>query len=462
MKTKIFQLLSIFVAIAMLSGVSVKAQNQAILDALVKKGCLTAQEATEIANETVIVKPNEPSTKTLSVSGLIHSQYDYVATKNDVHYEQQISPSTNPKSTNRFRMRRVDLGATAQLGNGWSGVLNCRVETLWWRSLFNMLETAYVQKDVQGDVLNGSLRIGHQKVSFIREENTPCSTMKTVERSPMTNFFTSGIALSPGSMHSLWSVEDPRSIGLGNRYTGIYWAGNLDDAVQGLHYGLAVVSGTHEYGYVGGSLLTYNPNQLGYYGDISYSTSDENLNFTVGMNIGYQPAGLPALSTTDTDSAMMGYNPYVEFTYKNFSLMTEMAIAHVFNGKVRNSMGGHDNCWPVGVNFMPAYRFDDEWEMVFRYSYLDTNGRGTHISTVLLDGANVPYAYDPSISTMFNRLHSYYIGLNWYIMGDSVKLTAGYEYTDFKKGWEGDGEEGVFVGPGAHVNALRARMQLLF
>ena len=200
-------------------------------------------------------------------------------------------------------------------------MLNCRVETLWWRSVFNLLESR-------------------------------CHRGLSLRCRYLTN--------------PLLSV--------GNRYTGIYWAGNVNDAVQGLHYGLAVVSGTHEYGcYLGGSLPTYNPNQMGYYGDISYSNSCENLGFTVGINIGYQPAGLPALFTTDTDSAIMGYNPYVELAYQNFSLMTELAVARVCNGKMPNSFSVYNDAWPVGINFIPAYKFNDEWEVVFRYSYLDTN-----------------------------------------------------------------------------------------
>ena len=452
MKTKIFKLLSVFVAVAMLGSISASAQNQALLDALVKKGYLTKQDATKIANETVVVKPSQTTTKTLSISGLIHSQYDYVATDEQGDYP-------NPKSTNRFRMRRVDLGATAQLGNGWSGVLNCRVETLWWRSLFNMLETAYVQKDVQWDMLSGSLRMGYQKVPFIREENTPCSSLKTVERSPMTNFFTSGITVVPGVTPPYYMPPGFgfTSIGLGNRYTGIFWAGDLDDSVKGLTYGLAVVAGGKELSYLGGQLLQSTPNQLGYFADVAYTNSYDNMDFTLGVNFGYQPAGLPSAFTTGTDEAVFGVNPYLELGYEGFSLMTELAIAKVSNGKISG-----DNCHPVGLNFIPSYKFNDEWEIVLRYSYLDTNGRGVNPSEVVLDGPDVVLnsSGDPMYPDSFNHIHSYYIGFNWYIMGDSVKLTAGYEHTQFKD--RRNSESLDFDGPSADVNAVRARMQLLF
>ena len=100
---KIKAFFALFIAVWLLSGAVLRAQNQVLLDALVREGYLTQQDVKSIVNETVVVNFSQASTKILSVSGLIHSQYDYVATDDDV------AGVLNPKSTNRFRMRRVGL-----------------------------------------------------------------------------------------------------------------------------------------------------------------------------------------------------------------------------------------------------------------------------------------------------------------------------------------------------------------
>ena len=85
-------------------------------------------------------------------------------------------------------------------------------------------------------------------------------------------------------------------------------------------------------------------------------------------------------------------------------------------------------------------------------------GRGINPAEILLDAPEI--LPDPSGSPMtFDRIHSYYIGFNWSIAGDAVKLTGGYEYTACKKRWNGDwGGDTVFTEPSAHVSAVRARL----
>ncbi|MGA1128356.1 MAG: porin, partial [bacterium] len=52
----------------------------------------------------------------------------------------------------------------------------------------------------------------------------------------------------------------------------------------------------------------------------------------------------------------------------------------------------------------------------------------------------------------YDEARSYYIGGNWYIDGDNLKLTFGYEFADY----EANG------GEDADVDGLRARLQILF
>ena len=456
MKSKLIKLCSLFTIAVMMGVAAANAQDKALRSALVKKGYLTQQEATEIAKETVVVVPSEESTRLLSVNGLVQTQYDYVAVRDD-------AAEREPKATNRFLMRRVDLGATAHLGNGWSGVLNCRVFGQGMDSGNARLKEAYIQKDIEWNLLgtdtfDGSLRIGYQKVPFIHEDNIPCFELKTVERSPMTNFFTNGL-----EHYSVASWGN--CIGLGGRHTGLYWTGSLTDALEGFDYGVAVVNSQKDvdYNYVVGSWNS--PNQLGYYANISYTDSCDQLDFLLGCNFGYQPAGTyyrypPGGGTGGNNTALMGCNPYLEVEYQGFSLMAEAAIGRIAHGKL--SVEG--NSWPIGVNIMPAYKFNDEWELVFRYSYLDTNSRGVSVGSIILDATEIPVHVASGSPTLFNQLHAYYIGFNWYIVGNSVKLTAGYEYTVLEKRCAAPSSSSYDFSDSndAAIHAVRARMQILF
>ena len=101
---------------------------------------------------------------------------------------------------------------------------------------------------------------------------------------------------------------------------------------------------------------------------------------------------------------------------------------------------------------MVEYKFDiGEFGKIgpaFRFSYLDTDGRGVSPSDVIRQSVNV------SGDTPYLRVKSFYFGLNWYIRGDNLKVQSGYEYAHF------DG--GVGGAHGLDVNWFRTQVQVLF
>jgi len=100
---------------------------------------------------------------------------------------------------------------------------------------------------------------------------------------------------------------------------------------------------------------------------------------------------------------------------------------------------------PFGFQIMPAIELSESFDFVLRYAYLDTDdGKGIDISSTF---RNAP---DTSVSS-YEKANSYYIGGNWFIDGNNLKFTFGYEFADYDSN-AGD----------AAVNGVRARLQLLF
>ena len=83
---------------------------------------------------------------------------------------------------------------------------------------------------------------------------------------------------------------------------------------------------------------------------------------------------------------------------------------------------------------------------VFRYSWLDTDGRGLNISDAVRQADNV--------GGVFNTAQDFYVGLNWYLDGDNLKIQLGYSYVQFS---------GEIGGDSPHVaegHALRLQLQV--
>src|SRR5450432_4271638 len=122
-KSKWFALLGFAIAG---TGVALaqSADNQALIDVLIKKGVITDKEAKEITAEVAKSQSAEDVETTgdsfirkVVLSGRFQAQYVGLSTGID-------GSATNPVSTEHFLLRRMYLGVTAQFDDGLSGVLN--------------------------------------------------------------------------------------------------------------------------------------------------------------------------------------------------------------------------------------------------------------------------------------------------------------------------------------------------
>ena len=72
-----------------------------------------------------------------------------------------------------------------------------------------------------------------------------------------------------------------------------------------------------------------------------------------------------------------------------------------------------------GAYVQPSWCFSKHVEGVARAGYIDSDGRGVRLSDI------VPGS--PS-ATLCDRAQDYYLGANWYIKGNDIKLQTGLIY----------------------------------
>lgn len=411
-------------ALLSLAALYSNAQDKATLDLLVSKGVITKEEASKLSKGNVKIVAKDKNVKGIKITGRVQTQYENINVEGF-----GAAGTSHAVSKNDFIMRRLFLGAEADLGSGWSGT----VVADFGRSGDdkNYLENAYITKAIDWELLHGKLDIGYKKVNFGFEENTSASKLLSVERSLATRYWTEG--------------NNGRRLGFGARHTGIFWNGKIDE-IEGLEYGAAVTS---PYNDNPTEIPSSADNTLAYWANVAYSGSiEEDISFKIGVNFGYSP---DTTSTNVSGGSVWGLNPYVTANLYGFNIWGEFLISGIENGDITRT----EDATPMGVNVGIEYRFDiGEWGKIgptVRYSWLDTDGRGVSVSDGIRNANNAP-GY-----SSFYAAQSVYAGVNWYIMDDSVKFQLGYEWAQFN-GTPSNKSASNF----AESNAVRAQMQILF
>jgi hypothetical protein len=424
-----------------------QAQDKGTLDLLVKKGLISQEDADSVAKSSAaIVVAKNPDVQKIKLQGMIQFQSDWVTTKD------KAPNSSDPAATNQFELRHVYLGAQVDLGNGWGGEIQTDFAATGSTQMSaapqsqntqNLIEKAIITKKVDG---YGQATFGFQKTQFSQEENTLTSEMLPVERSIATNYFTRP-----------YGGPTIGRLGFGNRLAGIYWDGVVP-GLNGFYYGGALTTDIETAASLGGPAAgAPSYNEFGYWAHAGYQGKLDDLAYKAGVNFGYtgDANSTPAAGAVSAqNNSIWGYNPYVSLSYDRFAFTAEFLQAFVQNG--RASAGGlTSDAAPYGFVITPSYKINDQWELVTRFSELSTNGRGATISQQEWSAGNTAGA----VSDYDNAL-ALYLGVNWYIEGNSVKLSAGYEYAQFSN--RQSVANGLFNGPRADVSAFRMRLQVVF
>ncbi len=384
----------------------------------------------------------------LTFMGRIQPQFDWLQNETT-----NVNGSTTRRaSTERFYLRRLYLGAEADLGSGFSGTLNINIANNPGPTTapaagtnFNTfdadIEKAIVSYKFQDSwkQLDQIFSLGYQKVPFGVEETTSSSKIKSVERSLSNRFWAEG-----GS-----------GFNISSRHSGVFLSGDLP---EGFSYSLAFAN-PDGYGTTGEyDRSTPDTNKMGYYarfekkGEITSGVLAGK--YLIGADLAFQDdvaikGGTSAAATPGSTISAYGVhaNYSRKFFDRDFSITGEFLTGNVDNGR---SVGVEAS--PVTWMIEPTYfiDLDKKWEAVFRYSGIDTDGKGY----VLSEGIRRA----PSSGVLYDTLNSYYLGVNYYFKGDAVKLSAGYEFAT--------GEDRVSGGVAANkkdeISGLRVRAQILF
>ncbi len=405
----------------------------ALLDFLVRRGVVSRREADALKKDSCVVVPASPDTRKLRIGGRMQLQYEWSNTR-------LMAGAGSPKDgngTSNFLLRRVFVEAFADLGSGWEVAAGLDLARTRLNSYF--VDT-YVSKKFDGEYLAGKLCLGYMKPGFCYEDMLSSFSLNAIERSAATSYFT----LSPNG----------RRLGIGNRYAGVRWNGKVNQ-VKGLTYTLAVtnsfqLSPVHE------DDLSYNwtSNHLAYWASVHHEFKGESWKVKYGVYTMYSSTANEQMGKAPA-AAVYSINPYIAGNVGPLHFWTEYLASVVSDGRATPG-GGWAQASPYGVNFSLEYMFDigvqGKLAPTFRYSWTDTDGRGMEISDAVRNAGNV--------GGLYNTANDFYFGLNWYIMGDDLKVQIGYGYTQFS-GWAGADSANA----GSHVgeaHSARVQMQMKF
>ncbi|MGB0409530.1 MAG: porin [Opitutales bacterium] len=420
--TKITQYAAVF---GLCAATAQAASNDALLDLLVEKGVLSKTEASAVAaelkeeNKGVAFSAKGKETVKLRFNGRMHFQYDSL---------DMDENGSDLASSNHFYFRRLRLGAKA---THESGIF---AETVLDFAGDEEPELG-VDKAIAGykfsDAFTGI--VGYQKVPFGFQETTSSSKIKTIERSAANRFFADDIDFA-------------------GRHTGLHAKGKLG---SGFSYAAAVVNAAQG---EGSRLLgeSNSDNDMAVFGRLQWSGNG----LTVGVDGGAQSNNTKVYTGREDDGDpatkgdLFGVNDVVAFTgYANYKFEGFDILGEYFTGDLDDA-GDVD-----GYAIRVAYKLNDKFEPVFRYSHIkadkfeiDTDElirRAPKGGTIggLGDGETFAALADED-----NEIDSYYFGLNYY-HNKAVSFMLGYEIADAENG---DGTDE------AEVDGLRARLQILW
>ena len=402
---------------ALMAATSALAQDSGpLIDMLVKKGMLNDQEAEELRADLtrdasagiISTISGGKSTVGLTIAGRLQVQYAGLST--DIS-----GTAADPAATQHFFLRRIYLGAKANLGAGWSSSINYDFAG----STFDEAKISWAQNDA----LN--LDIGFRKVPFGLEEwYTSSGSLKAIERSPGTRYFV--------------EANNGRRLGAGSYRIGVYVGGKSDN---GLFYNVAVTNPERDESAAGvASSGTAANNNLAYWGNVGYKgKSGEDLVYVLSASVGVLPdQGGKVLGAGDN---LTVYNAFADVTKGPFDLQLEY-----FGSDNQHGISATQSSKSSSYSIQPAIKVGDKMEYAVRYTYVDSDGRGVNLS----DGIRSA----PGGGTM-NTMSEWYFGLTYFFRGNDVKWQVGYIL-----GESDDTVTGGFAK--AKTSGVRSQMQVNF
>ena len=374
-KTKILGLMA---AGALLGVGSASAADAQLLDTLVANGFITEAQANSMKGSSsdkdpVYVTPKRSDTKKLVIRGRAQFQFGYVSPSSDVD-----GAPTNDYST--FEIRRLRIGTQGSL-----------YQNLKFDFRMNLLPEG-ASLDTGTMVYTGidgvDIGVGKTKPVIGMEEATSSTDIITVERSYAANFFAAEKNVG------MWAEGEAGPIAL---VAGIFNGENENDNVI---------------------------------------DSDLDSHFQYNLRAGfdasdYLPEDMSAGIFFDTIQNQDNDSDEAYQFEQSYSLGAEFEVGAF--GIMGNLLWGtltEEDADVTGVVVMPWFYVTPKLQIVGQYDYLDSNTSDTiGVQSRYLGRAAIDDAKGDSDADEGDKWQSWYLGANYYISGNNLKVMGGVAYS---------------------------------
>lgn len=396
--------------------------SAALVNALVRKGILTHQEAEDIRAELIsenapisAATSQSPNLARLAIGGRVQYQYAHLAT--DIS-----GSSADPAPVNHLFLRRVRVSFRATFKDGWSAHVNYDLGSA-------NFDVAQIEKTFSPRL---KLQAGYWKAPIGYEEYfTSSGELKAIERSPINRYFVES--------------NNGRRLGAGKYRNGVWLLGNDG---QYLSWDFAVTNAEAQGVTVNDALAqgSAGNNQLAYWGSVAFQRpfADSTGRLKLGATYGFLPDQGGRVVGTGSD--LMVWSAYFDWRRENLSL-----IGEYFGSDNERGASATRDANSSGWSLMATVRLTSTLEPVLRYGTIDSDGRGVQLGDGIRSAAS---------GGTHDKMHEWFLGTNWYLLGDEtkhdVRLQAGYIF--------GESRDVPLTGAPAKatVRGVRSQLQLSF
>ena len=393
-----------------------------LLDALVRKGILTNQEAEDLRADLVRDSNTIPakaigggkSTDRLSVG--MRMQVQYASLDTDIK-----NAAVGPVATDHAFLRRMYITFKAGVGGDWGA-------TMTYDLAGGSYDDAIIEWKPTPDL---AFNFGLRKVNVAAEERGSSGDIRAIERSSVTRYFVES--------------NNGRRLGAASYRIGAFLDGKKElDQTFGIVYSAAVTTPERNETFTGASATGDNTsNRPALWGNFGVTGKlANNGSWIAGVATGL----LPDQGGSGTTNFGRGFDLNIYSVYANVTAGRLGFMGEYLTAKVERGFNATTDAKPKGYYLQTSFLFTDAIEGVIRYGSLDSDHRGVQLSDVIRSA--------PSGGTM-NKSEEWYFGGNYYLRGNDLKLQLGLVSGKTKETITGAPAEAKVIG-------VRSQMQLQF
>ncbi len=334
----------------------------------------------------------------VSFSGRLHPQYDYL--------ESELSGTDvpDPAVAKRDYFRRVMAGVKIDFSKKLRLNYLTDVSDRVVKNQVARIEWKLSESD--------KIHLGYEKAPFGFEDTTSSAKVKPIERSANTRF---------------WNEV----VGIGSYHSGLYYYHNFEDglsSVLGVTHNVKADSEVPDL--FSGDVSLYS--RFSKKGKTNGGTS-----YQTGLDLGYQPS--------DKRGDVFASSLFANFSVLECDVALEATLGDI-------ELAGGNSAFATGWHAQLSRMLGGEkLEGVVRISRVDTDGYQLKLSSAV---RKAPYS-----GFKYEEVDSLYLGANYYLDGNDIKLSFGYELAEARNALSGTGPLDEVE---ETVSGFRVRGQFLF